>query len=115
MESSSGLVETLFERAEEYSNTTVELIKLNAIRKSADVASSLIARLAILLIVALCILIISIGVALYLGGLLGKAYDGFFIIGALYGLIGILLHAFRQQWIKYPICDSIIKQLLKHQ
>ena len=114
METPSGLVETLFERAEDYSKTTVELFKLKAINKSSDVISSLVSRLAVLMVVAFFILIVSIGVALFLGELLGKSYYGFFIIGILYALIAILLHVFRHQWVKYPISNSIIKQLLKH-
>jgi hypothetical protein len=38
-------IATLFERAEDYSKTTLKLFKLNAIDKSADVASSLAASL----------------------------------------------------------------------
>jgi hypothetical protein len=114
METPIDLVETLFERAEDYSKTTVELFKLKAINKSSDVISSLVSRFAILLVITLFVLIISVGIALYLGEVLGKSYYGFFIIGTFYALIAILLHVFRYQWIKYPVSNSIIKQLLKH-
>ena len=106
-------IATLFERAEEYSKSTIQLFKLNAIDKSADVISSLISRIAVLIMVALSILIINIGVALWIGKLLGEPFYGFFIIGAFYSVMAILLHLFRHQWIKYPISNSIIKQILK--
>jgi hypothetical protein len=106
-------IATLFERAEDYSKTTLKLFKLNAIDKSADVASSLVSHLAVIMAVVLSIVIISIGVALWLGKLLGDAFYGFFIIGALYAIIAILLRAFRHQWLKYPVSNSIIKQMLK--
>ena len=106
-------IATLFERAEEYSKSTIQLFKLNAIDKSADVLSSLISRIAVLIMVALSILIINIGVALWLGKLLGELFYGFFIIGAFYSVMAILLHLFRHQWIKYPISNSIIKQISK--
>lgn len=106
-------IATLFERAEDYSKTTIELFKLNAVDKSAEIVSSLFSRLVVIMTVVLSILIISIGVALWLGKLLGDAFYGFFIIGAFYALIAILLHLFRHQWLKYPISNSIIKQMLK--
>jgi phosphoglycerol transferase MdoB-like AlkP superfamily enzyme len=106
-------IATLFERAEDYSKTTLKLFRLNAIDKSADVASSLVSRLAVIMTVVFSVLIISIGVALWLGKLLGDAFLGFFIVGAFYALIAILLHLFRDQWLKYPVSNSIIKQMLK--
>jgi len=113
METPAGLVESLFDKAENYSKTTIELFKLNAIDKSADVVSSLISRLAILIVVAMFILIFNIGIALWLGELLGKFYYGFFIVGGFYALLAVLLQTFRHEWIKYPISNTIISQMLK--
>jgi phosphoglycerol transferase MdoB-like AlkP superfamily enzyme len=104
---------TLIERAKDYSNSTIELIKLNAIDKSADVISSLVTRVAIVFTIALSLLIINIGFALWIGKLLGDAFYGFFIIGGFYAILALLLHVFRNQWIKYPISNSIIKLLIK--
>lgn len=104
---------TLLERAEDYSKTTLELFKLNTIDKSADVVSSLVSRLAIFITVALSVITISIGLALWIGKQLGDSFYGFFIIGAFYALLAIILHVFRHQLIKYPVSNSIIKQLLK--
>jgi hypothetical protein len=106
-------IATLFERAEEYSKTSLKLFRLNAIDKSADVASSLVSRLAVIMTVVFSVLIGSIGVALWLGKLIGDAFYGFFIVGAFYALLAILLHLFREQWLKYPVSNSIIKQMLK--
>jgi hypothetical protein len=106
-------IATLFERAEDYGKTTLKLLKLNAIDKSADVASSLLARLAVIVTVVFSVLIISIGVALWLGKLLGEAFYGFYIIGGFYAILAILIQVFRDQWIKYPVSNSIIKQMLK--
>lgn len=106
-------LEALFERAEEYGKTSVDLLKLHAIDKSADVVSSLVSRLAVIIAVALFVLIISIGLALLAGELLGKSYYGFFLIGGLYAFIALLLYVFRHQLIKFPISNSIITQLRK--
>jgi len=106
-------IATLLERAEDYGKSTLEFFTLTAIDKSADVVSSLVSRLAIFFTVALSLFCLSIGLALWLGKLLGGSYYGFFIVGGFYSLLAVLLHIFRHQWLKYPVSDSIIKQMLK--
>jgi hypothetical protein len=113
METRSTLVESLFKSAEDYSKTTIELLKLKAIDKSADVVSSFVSRFVILVVEVMSILIISIGMAFWIGSLAGKIYFGFFIIGGIYALVAILLHLFRHPLIKLPVNNSIIHQLLK--
>lgn len=106
-------IEALFEKAEDYSKTTLELFKLNAIDKTAEIVSSLAVRLVILLAVVLFVLVLNIGLALWIGELLGKTYYGFFVIAAFYAFITILLYAFRNRWIRYPVSNAIITQMLK--
>ncbi|HEY6142066.1 MAG TPA: hypothetical protein VIV55_01380 [Flavobacterium sp.] len=106
-------IATLFERAEDYTKTSIELFKLNAVDKSAEIVSSLFSLLVVILTVVLSIIIISIGGALWLGKLLGDSFYGFFIIGAFYLLLAIVLRIFREQWLKYPVSNSIIKQMMK--
>ncbi|MGQ7944473.1 hypothetical protein [Flavobacterium sp. WC2509] len=106
-------IATLFERAEDYTKTSIKLLKLNAVDKSAEIVSSLFSILVVSMTVVLSIIIISIGVALWLGKLLGDAFYGFFIIGAFYLLVAIFLRIFREQWLKYPVSNSIIKQMMK--
>jgi hypothetical protein len=106
-------IATLFERAEDYGKTTLNLLKLNAIDKSADVVSSLVSRLAVVMTVVFSILIVSVGLSLWIGKLLGDTFYGFFIIGGFYAILAILLQVFRHQWLKDPVSNSIIKQMLK--
>ena len=111
MDNNATPIELLFERAESYSKTSVELFKLHAINKSADVVSSLITRLVITIVVALFTLSITVGLSLWLGELLGKTYYGFFVTAGFYALIGAVVYTFRNQCIKDPISNSIITQL----
>lgn len=106
-------IAALLEQAKEFSNSTIELLKLQAIDKSADVVSSLVSRIAIVMAVALSLITVNIGIALWVGKLLGDYFLGFFVIGGFYAILAILLHIFRHQWIKYPISNSIIKQMIK--
>jgi hypothetical protein len=106
-------IEALFERAEAYTNSTIELVKLSVVAKSADIVSSFFARLAIFTIIAMALLIVNMGLALWFGYLLGNSFYGFFIVGGFYALLALLLFIFRQQLIKNPISNSIIKEMLK--
>jgi hypothetical protein len=112
MEDQSSLIGTLFEKTEHYTKTSAELYKLKAIGKSADIISSLAARLTVIVFLTLFILILNIGVALFLGDVLGKSYYGFFIVAGFYALCGIVLYIFRTRWIKSPLKNSIINQAL---
>jgi mannose/fructose/N-acetylgalactosamine-specific phosphotransferase system component IID len=104
-------LETLFEKARDYSKTSIELFKLNTIAKVADVGSAIIFRVLATLFVALALMMTSIGIALWLGQLLGNAYYGFFVMGILYVFITLALYLFRDKWIKNPISHAIIEKL----
>lgn len=106
-------VESLFEKAEAFSKTTIKLYKLQAIDKTADVVSSLVSRLVVYLAVVLSVLTINIGLAILIGKFIGNSFIGFFIIGGFYALLALLLHGFRHTWLKHPVSNSIISQMLK--
>lgn len=106
-------IASLFERAEDLSKTSIKLYKLNLIDTSAAVVSSMVAGLAIFSTVALSFLIMNIGLALWIGKLLVEPFYGFFIIGGFYALLAIVLFIFKNQWIKNPLSNSIIRKMLE--
>lgn len=112
MENQSPSFTSLFENAGSYIETRIDLLKLQAINKSSDVTSSLVSRIAILLILAFALFIFNIGLALWIGVLLGKTYLGFFVVAGFYALVALLLHFFRYSWIKEPLSSAIIKKML---
>lgn len=105
-------IASLFERAEDLSKTSIKLYKLNLIDTSAEVVSSIVASLAIFSTVALSFLIMNIGLALWIGKLLIEPFYGFFIIGGFYAFLAIVLYIFKNQWIKNPLSNSIIRKML---
>jgi len=113
MDEQSGLIETLIEKGEQYGKTTLELIKLKTLDKSADVASNLVSWLIVLIFAVLFFLILNIGVALWLGEILGKSYYGFFVVSGFYALLALIFGIFRKQLIKDPVNNSIIEQVLE--
>jgi len=113
MDEQSGLIESLIEKGEQYGKTTLELLKLKTLDKSADVVSNLVSWLIVLIFAVLFFLILNIGVALWLGELLGKAYYGFFVVSGFYALLALIFGIFRKQIVKNPVNNSIITQVLE--
>ncbi len=107
------LIETLLEKGEQYGKTTIELLKLKTLDKSADVASTMISWTIVIVFAVLFFLIMNIGIALWIGELLGKSYYGFFAVSGFYALLGIVFAIFRKQFVKNPINNSIINQVLE--
>jgi len=105
-------VELLFQKAEAYSQTTLELLKLKAIDKSAAVVSTLTSQLIIAIVVSMFVLCINIAIALWIGEMLGKSYMGFMVVAGGYFVLAILIYVFRKKWVKKPVNNSIIKQML---
>ena len=111
MEEKATLIESLFEKSEAYAKTNFDLFKLKAIDISADAVSTIFAKLILFIVVMLIILLLNIGLALWLGELLGKLYYGFFIIVAFYVLVALFLH-FKSDIIKSPVNDALILKML---
>lgn len=113
MENNTTPIETLFERAEDYGKTTLTLLKLNAVDKSADVFSYLVIKMVLFLVVVLFLFSLSIGMSLWIGELLGKSYYGFFTITTTYLLIGLVLYIFKTSLIGGPVRKAVITEILK--
>jgi len=54
-----------------------------------------------------------LGLALWLGKILGELFYGFFIVAAFYALVAFVMHLFMRKWLKRILYDYIIKQLFK--
>jgi hypothetical protein len=113
MEDQASLFESLIEKGEQYGKTSLELLKLKTLDKSADVTSTLVSWLIVVIFAVLFFLILNIGVALWLGELLGKSYFGFFVVAGFYAVLALLSGIFRKQLIKKPVNNSIINQVLE--
>ncbi|MFA5326861.1 MAG: hypothetical protein WC384_03650 [Prolixibacteraceae bacterium] len=113
MDEQSGLIESLIEKGEQYGKTTLKLLKLKTLDKSADVVSNVVSWLIVVVFALLFFLILNIGIALWIGQVLGKSYFGFFIVSGFYALLAILFTVFRKPFVKDPVSNSIIAQILE--
>ena len=113
METPSSIIETLVERAELYGKTNYELTKLKSLETTAIVVSSILSRLGVFVMLSLFALFLNIGIALMLGDILGKSYYGFLIVSGFYLIAGIVFYFFLNKWIKKPLSDLIISEVLQ--
>lgn len=113
MQEDSTSAELLIEKAEAYSKTTLELIRLKSIEKSADVLSYLAGYFILFLFVGAFAMLLNIGIALWIGEMLGKTYYGFLIVASFYGILSLCFYVFKNAWIKDPLNNAIIIRFLK--
>lgn len=113
MEEKHKYFDSLVNSAENYAKTSAELIKLKTVDKVADGTSGLVAWTAVVIALVLFFITLNFGLAYLIGDLLGqKTYIGFFIVASFYGLAGLILFIFKDKWIKKPLNDSLINQML---
>ncbi|MFA5819325.1 MAG: hypothetical protein WC854_08610 [Bacteroidales bacterium] len=113
MEDNKKLVESLLEKATEYGKTSYELVKLKALDKTSDVVSTFIPHSVVFILIASFMLFLNLGLAFWLGEILGKTFYGFFVVSGFYGIIGIVVHLFMHKWLKKIVGNYFIKQVLK--
>ena len=106
-------IKTLIDQSKDFLETKIELTKLKAIDKSADVLSTAIVMVSMIFFGSLFVIFISIALALMLGNWLGSAHYGFLIVGGVYGLLLLLIYLRRDKWIKTPISNGLINKMLK--
>jgi fatty acid desaturase len=113
MEDKTKIFESLLERATDYGKASYELVKLKAVDKTSDVVSSFIPHSVVFIMIASFIFFLNLGIAFWLGDLLGKIFYGFFVVAAFYVIIGIIIHFFMHKWLKRLLSDYFIKHVLK--
>ena len=113
MEVKSNLIESLIEKATDYGKTSYELVKLKTVDRTSDVVSSLIPHSIVFVLIASFIFFLNLGLAFWLGDILGKLFYGFFVVAAFYVIIGLVVHFFMHKWLKRIISDYFVKHVLK--
>jgi ABC-type uncharacterized transport system fused permease/ATPase subunit len=113
MEENIKMIKSLLENTAEYGKTSLKLIKLKALDKTSDVVSSLVPRLVVVIIFGSSLLFLSLGLAFWLGEILGNNSVGFYVIAAFYVMVGIIFQLFLNKWLKKLVSNNFLKQVLK--
>lgn len=113
MENIATNIDKLYQKAEQYSKTTLELLKLKTIDKTTDIISSLAVSLILILFVAIFTMFISIGIAVWLGDVFNNMASGFFVVSGFYLIVGVIVYLNKHYFIKTPLENLVIKKLLE--
>ena len=113
MKEKENILEPLWERAEDYGKTSLELLKLKSIDKTSDVVSTILPYAVVIVLTSIFLVFVNLGIAFWLGAIWGSEFLGFFAVAAFYGLCGIIVHYFLHDKIKERIRNTIIQLLLK--
>jgi hypothetical protein len=105
-------IETLMSNAGEYLENKSELFKMKLIDKTSEAVSSIAEKLIMFFIGAVFFVLLTIGLALLIGYWLGHNFYGFFIMAAIYGIVGLIIHMSRNKLLKTPIANGLIHKFL---
>lgn len=112
MDDNPNAVELLMQKAFDYGKTGFDLAKLKAVEKVTDVASTLIPRSVSLILLTIFIFFLSLGLAFWIGDILGKTYLGLLVVAGFYGLCGFVVHFLLHKWFKRTVGNYFVKMLL---
>lgn len=113
MQSTIQHIESIISKAGDLAETKVELFKLKATSNVSEAVSSIVSKLAIIMIACLTLLLLSFAAAFWLGSVVDSTALGFLIVGGFYALTGIIIYSMRSTLIKKPISELIIDKLSK--
>lgn len=102
-------LERLFAHLKEYLNLQKKLLLTTVSKKGGDAVYVLVLAVVMFVIVWFFLLIFSISLGFGLAALTKSLFWGFMIVAVLYLLIGILVWANRERFLKTPIVMSFLK------
>lgn len=107
-----ALIKSLISLVKDYGHNRLELLKLKAVDKTAKFFSALVSSILLFVIFFTFILVFNIGLALWIGDLVGKPYIGFLLVSLLYVIAGLVIFLLRKTWLKPLIASIIIRKIL---
>jgi hypothetical protein len=105
-------VEKLVASVNDMAETKIALLKLKAAGKVSASLSSLVSIIMVAVFGSVALTIISFGFAYLIGSKLNNLSYGFFIIGGLYALTGLLVFINRKKWVQIPFSNLFIDKLM---
>lgn len=103
----------LYDHAEQYVKTSVDFYKLKAVKTGAGIFSSVTTGFILGVVFSMVILFASLGLALYLGKMLGGWHHGFFAVCGIYLIVGIIVYAMRKKYIRRKLNNYFVKEVFE--
>ncbi len=98
-----------------YSELRWEYFKLEFVESLVLLYTKIFSFFLMWIIVPVFLFFILVGLAIYLGDILGKMYYGFFIVGGVILLLGLLVILLRRPLITNPLINALIKSMFEEQ
>lgn len=106
-------IEEIVEDLKLYVNTSMDLYKLKAAERGADIASGAIINLVIGVLICMVVLFTSLAAAFILSEYYNSMYIGFLIIAGFYSLVAVVMYLSKDHWLKSTLADNLIKAIYK--
>lgn len=113
MEKTTHHIDSLISEAGDYIEAKTELWKLRAVDKTSEVISSVSAKIVIYVMGFFFFTLLNLGIALWLGEMMGRSYYGFFTLAGFYAIVLLIIYQFRHTWLKEPVNNMLIRKILK--
>lgn len=107
--------EKMFTDVKDYAETRIDIVALNAQDKVSGMMSSIASIMILGVLLIFTVMFLSISGAWFLGEYLHSPSMGFLIVAVFYLILGVILYIKREDWIKMPIINSILKKISFHE
>lgn len=112
MEQQKEAVRPILEQAQEYVETRLKLLKLEAIDRSTSIIANVVVELVVVISLILTFLFASFTLALFLGDVFNSNWKGFGSVALIYLLLAVILMVTKKA-IERPIVNVIVRKLFK--
>jgi hypothetical protein len=103
-------IEEIIVNLKSYTNSTIEIIKLEAVQYASSIIANLSSGLILGLVIIFFTFFLSLGISFFLSELFGNSYLGFGIVAGVYLLLGFILIVGRKKLLNKPIKEKIIQK-----
>lgn len=107
-------IEELITDLKNYTNTSIEIVKLETVQHTSSIIADMISGLVVGVVVFLFVLFLSFGICILLSDLFNSYYLGGGSVVGLYLLLSIVLIAGRKTILFYPIRNKILHSIFKN-
>lgn len=104
-------LKTIVETSSDYAKINMRLISLKLSEKLSNMLSGFFTLIILVVVFTFALIMISIGLAKWIAFALDNEWAGFFIVGGIYILAGIMLVVMKKTLIKEPVLNAIVQSM----
>jgi hypothetical protein len=110
MEQERTHLQDVAQKANDYLNTKLELTELKAIEYGSITFGAILSKLILIVVGFLCLIFISLGIALFISVYSGNSWLGYLVVASFYLLAFIILYFNRGKWLSDHFSNAFIKR-----